>query len=302
MCDTILMGMQEMLLGFQADLSGLSGDIRQLQDQSRSLAIKVDNRREAEEGLRVFLERIVVPPNLAECICRGEVDELFLECVRDLEEKWAYVHLGSGLGENNEQEEDVANPDPGFRDSAGIPPAWTIAGKEMEGHLSKLRLRAVARTRDYFLNVMSQLRRPKTHIRMIQTHALLKYEYLIDFLLVASPTIHAEIRDVYVESMSKTLHTLFRTYHKQLLTLDLRLATRVDLIAVDEAALRDAFSTKVNMRKVSLDCRIAAHSLSVLVNLTNFCFGVPRLKERGCICVGRSCKGFGWCHNDCGIE
>ncbi|KAL7468067.1 hypothetical protein ACHAXS_008291 [Conticribra weissflogii] len=49
--------------------------------------------------------------------------------------------------------------------------------------------------------------------------------------------------------MSKTLHALFRTYHKQLLTLDLRLATRVDLIAVEEAALRDAFSTKVNMRK-----------------------------------------------------
>ncbi|KAK1748016.1 vacuolar protein sorting-associated protein 52 [Skeletonema marinoi] len=237
-CDSILAGLQEMLLGFQADLSGLSGDIRQLQDQSRSLAVQVDNRRDAEEGLRLFLERIVVPPNLAECICRGEVDELFLECVKDLEEKNAYVQL------TEEAIDDPASSDPGFVLSSGIPPSQTAAGKEMIEHLSKLRLKAVERTRSYFLNVMKQLRRPKTHIRMIQTHALLKYEYLVDFLLVSSPTIHIEIRDVYVESMSKTLHTLFRTYHKQLLTLDMRLATRVDLIAVEEGALRDAFSTK----------------------------------------------------------
>ncbi len=242
-CDSILAGLHEMLLGFQADLSGLSGDIRQLQDQSRSLAVQVDNRRDAEEGLRLFLERIVVPPNLAHVICRGEVDELFLECVKDLEEKFAYVQLTK----HNLSDHDCS--DPGLISSAGIPPASTVAGKEMVGHLSKLRLQAVDRTRAYFLKVMKQLRRPKTHVRMIQSHALLKYEYLVDFLLIASPVIHAEIRDVYVESMSRTLHTLFRTYHKQLLLLDMRLATRADMIAVEEAALRDTFSTKVNMRK-----------------------------------------------------
>ena len=242
-CDSILAGLHEMLLGFQADLSGLSGDIRQLQDQSRSLAVQVDNRRDAEEGLRLFLERIVVPPNLAHVICRGEVDEIFLECVKDLEEKFAYVQL------TEQNLNDYDSSDPGLISSAGVPPASTVAGKEMVEHLSKLRLQAVDRTRAYFLKVMKQLRRPKTHIRMIQSHALLKYEYLVDFLLVASPVIHAELRDVYVESMSRTLYNLFRTYHKQLLLLDMRLATRADLIAVEEAALRDTFSTKVNMRK-----------------------------------------------------
>jgi hypothetical protein len=242
-CDSILAGLHEMLLGFQADLSGLSGDIRQLQDQSRSLAVQVDNRRGAEEGLRLFLERIVVPPNLAHVICRGEVDEIFLECVKDLEEKFAYVQLT----EQNLNDYDCS--DPGLISSAGIPPASTVAGKEMVEHLSKLRIQAVDRTRAYFLKVMKQLRRPKTHVRMIQSHALLKYEYLVDFLLVASPVIHAELRDVYVESMSRTLHSLFRTYHKQLLLLDMRLAKRADLIAVEEAALRDTFSSKVNMRK-----------------------------------------------------
>lgn len=242
-CDSILAGLHEMLLGFQADLSGLSGDIRQLQEQSSSLAVQVDNRRNAEECLRLFLERIVIPPNLAHVICRGEVDELFLECVKDLEEKFAYVQMT----EHNLDDPDCS--DPGLLSSSGIPPASTVSGNEMIEHLSKLRLQAVTRTRAYFLKVMKQLRRPKTHVRMIQSHALLKYEYLVDFLLVASPTIHSELREVYLESMSKTLYTLFRTYHKQLILLDMRLATRVDLIAVEESALRDNFSTKVNMRK-----------------------------------------------------
>ena len=164
--------------------------------------------------------------------------------MKDLEEKYAYVQLTE-----ESVRDDPSCSDPELKSSAGIPPAQTVAGKEMKEHLAKLRLRAVDRTRTYFLNTMKDLRRPRTHVRMIQTHALLKYEYLVDFLLVASPDIHVEIRDVYVECMSKTLHNLFRTYHKQLLTLDLRLATRVDLIAVEEAALRDAFSTKVNMKK-----------------------------------------------------
>lgn len=164
--------------------------------------------------------------------------------MKDLEEKYAYVHLTE-----ESVRDDPSCSDPELKSSAGIPPALTVAGKEMKEHLAKLRLRAVDRTRTYFLNTMKDLRRPRTHVRMIQTHALLKYEYLVDFLLVASPDIHAEIRDVYVECMSKTLHNLFRTYHKQLLTLDMRLATRVDLIAVEEAALKDAFSTKVNMKK-----------------------------------------------------
>ncbi len=272
-CDSILAGLHEMLLGFQADLSGLSGDIRQLQDQSRSLAVQVDNRRDAEEGLRLFLERIVVPPNLAHVICRGEVDELFLECVKDLEEKFAYVQLT----EHNLSDHDCS--DPALISSAGIPPASTVAGREMVGHLSKLRLQAVDRTRAYFLKVMKQLRRPKTHVRMIQSHALLKYEYLVDFLLIASPVIHSEIRDVYVESMSRTLHTLFQTYHKQLLLLDMRLATRADMIAVEEAALRDTFSTKVNMRKrgdaFALGDRVKVLDGALTANLGGYTASAP---------------------------
>ena len=240
-CDAVLAGLQELLLGFQADLSGLSGEIKSLQDQSLTLSLQLGNRRDAELGLRAFLERIVVPPNLADVVCTGAVDETFVDCVRDLEEKYAYVHMG--------QPDDPAELERMERISAGIPPASTAAGKEIQEHVKKLRTTAIVRVREYFLAKFAELRRPRTNVRMIQVNQLVKYGDLMDFLLRAAPDVYQEVRNVYIESMGKTLQALFRTYGAQLARLDSRVATRNDLIAVDDATLRDTFSTKVNMAK-----------------------------------------------------
>mmetsp|Transcript_59268 Transcript_59268/g.70721 ORF Transcript_59268/g.70721 Transcript_59268/m.70721 type:complete len:575 (+) Transcript_59268:2-1726(+) len=128
-------------------------------------------------------------------------------------------------------------------------PRDTVAGKEMRESISKLRLRAVSRTRDYFLGKIAEIRMQKTNVRMLQVTSLLKYAELNDFLGEAAPDIHAEIKNVYVESMSKTLLAVFRTYQAQLSRLDANVATRHDLIAVEEAALKDMFSSKVNLNK-----------------------------------------------------
>jgi len=252
-CDVVLAGLQELLLGFQADLGGLSGDIKALQEQSRTLGVQLRNRRDAEMGLRRFLERVVIPPNLADIICSGDIDATFLQCVQDLETKYQYLHLNpnNGTDTNNNIDEQLLQHQQTLlaTTSCGLPPLSLPSGLELQTHISKLRLRAVSRTRSYFLHTISELRRPKTNIRIIQINALLKYAPLADFLLEASPRIYAEVRDVYVESMGKTLHALFRTYAAQLGLLDSRLCGRGDVIAVEESSLRDVFSSKVDMRK-----------------------------------------------------
>jgi hypothetical protein len=232
-CDAVLAALQEMLLGFQADLGGLSGEIRNLQDKSRSLGIQLRNRRHAEAGLRDFLNHIVIAPNLVHAICRGPVNDTFLKSVQDL----------------NRINTDVRDETP--RDWAcGVAPCKTMAGHEMQDHVHKLRLVAVSRSRDYLLAQMAMLRRPQTNVRMIQVHGLLKYANLQDFLEEASTEIASEIYKVYVESMSKTLYALFRTYQAQLLQLDATKtgATRQDVIAIDDAALRDALTSKAKKR------------------------------------------------------
>lgn len=185
-CDAVLGALQEMLLGFQADLGGLSGDIRSLQDKSRTLGVQLRNRRMADDGLKEFLQHIVIPPALAHAICRGPVNTTFLQSIHELNRIYQNVH------DTSPQEW-----------SCSLPPAQTIAGEEMRVHVQKLRLVAVRRIREYFLGQMALLNSPQTNVRMIQVHGLLKYADLQDFLQEASLEIATEIYNVYVESMGK---------------------------------------------------------------------------------------------------
>lgn len=233
-CDSVLASLQEMLLGFQADLSGLSSDIRLLQEQSHTLEVQLRNRKSAERELRCFLEQIVIPPNLSNVICHKEVNEVFMQCVTELNDKYAHVTRQQHVDENGKE---------------ALLPSQTPSGREMKSHIETLRLKAVARIREYFLARIAELRKPKTNVRMIQVNSLLKYSPLNSFLYESSPEIYREILDAYVDTMSRTLALCFRTYQAQLSRLDSHIASRNDLIAVEDATLRDLFSSKVNLTK-----------------------------------------------------
>ena len=127
-----------MLLGFQADLGGLSGDIRKLQDTSKQLGIQLNNRKGAESGLRSFLQHIVLSPQLTHTICKGPVNAEFQNSVKEL------VQIHHDAHDETPQEW-----------SCNLPPAQTVAGKEMQNHVQQLRLVAVSRIRDYFLQQMT---------------------------------------------------------------------------------------------------------------------------------------------------
>lgn len=232
-CDGILLGLQEMLLGFQADLGGLSGDIRKLQETSKKLGIQLHNRKAAAMGLRDFLGRIILSPHLVNTIVKGPVNDQFQEAIGELIQLYADTH--------EETKQDWA---------CGESPADTVAGKEMQAHIGQLRLVAVSRIRNFFYKQMTLLRKPQTNIRILQSHGLLHYAKLYDFLMDASPDIAQELFKVYCNSMSKTMYALFRTYQAQLIQLDAtkHAATRQDVLAVEDAYLRDSITTKAKKR------------------------------------------------------
>lgn len=232
-CRQVLDTLHLMLLGFQEDLSGLSGEIRHLQEKSRDLDVQLRNRRQAEMGLRHFLEHIVIAPSLAQTITTGTVNPIFLQAVEELRQIYKDCFQSSQQPWSCDKE-----------------PCETVAGKEMQEQVTKLRLVAISRTRDYFLQQLALLRRPQTNIRMIQVHGLLKYAALQDFLAESCPEIASEILNVYLETMSKTFLQVFRTYQSHLLQLDATkfTATRQDVIAIEEAVLRDALTTRAKKR------------------------------------------------------
>jgi vacuolar protein sorting-associated protein 52 len=232
-CDGILLGLQEMLLGFQADLGGLSGDIRQLQETSKTLGVQLHNRKAAALGLRDFLGRIILSPQLVNTIVKGPINTDFQQAIQELTQLYHDTH------QTTPQDW-----------SCGAPPSNTVAGQEMQAHIQQLRLVAVARIREYFYQQMSLLRKTQTNVRILQSHGLLHYADLYEFLMDAAPEIAKELFKVYTDSMAKTLYALFRTYQAQLIQLDATkyAATRQDVLAVEDAYLRDSITTKAKRR------------------------------------------------------
>ncbi len=178
-CDSVLARMQDMLLAFQADLGGISEEIRHLQDESLSMNVKLKNRRAVEGVLHEFLDRASLDADLLESVTSGPVNEQFLECVVDMSKKLKYLSM------------DVPNA---AGTAIDIPPSETFAAKTLLPELEKLKARAIAKTREYFVSQFSALRRTKTNVQIVQQNALVRYAQLLHFLQQESPAVADEIR------------------------------------------------------------------------------------------------------------
>lgn len=66
--------------------------------------------------------------------------------------------------------------------------------------------------REFVLQRIYQLKRPKTNIQIIQQSSLLKYKYFVRFLRAHGKEAYAEIRAEYIATLSKILAAHFRTY------------------------------------------------------------------------------------------
>ncbi|KDO26347.1 hypothetical protein SPRG_08421 [Saprolegnia parasitica CBS 223.65] len=231
-CDDILARMQEMLLGFQADLGGISDEIRHLQNESIGMNIKLKNRREAEERLRVFLDQVYIPPTLIEGIDDGEVNDGFISYLMILNSKLTYA---------KQAEADAS--------SLGIVPGTTPAVKQVESDLEKLKLRACAQIREWLLGRINDLKKPKTNVQIVQQTTLLKMKYAVSFLHDQAPSMALEFRETYAETMSRILFGVFKAYHTGLIKFHDEAATRTDVVAVEEASLKSMFSSRVNVNK-----------------------------------------------------
>ncbi|GAB9463606.1 Vacuolar protein sorting-associated protein [Globisporangium polare] len=233
-CDNILAKMQEMLLGFQADLGGISDEIRHLQDESIGMNVRLKNRRETEDQLKRYLDQVALAPSLVATIDGAEVNDAFLHALVALNGKLKYAAL--------------REPDP-TGSSFDLVPSQTAAFREVEAQLQKLKARAVARVREFLLSKMNEVKKPKTNVQMVQQNTLLPMKYLVTFLADNAADVEEEFREVYAEAMSKTLTTVFKSYHTGLMKFYEEVATRTDLIAIEEQSLKGIFSSRVNLTK-----------------------------------------------------
>ncbi|GAB4822229.1 hypothetical protein N2152v2_009275 [Parachlorella kessleri] len=209
-CDDILAAMEGMLGRFQGDLGNISSEIRTLQEQSQSMSVKLKNRKVMQEKLEHFIDNIAIPPSLIHSIMQADIGEEFLQSLQQLSNKLEFV-----------EKDDLARFSAAYRDVAP--------------ELERLRVKAIARCRDFLMERFYDFRKPKTNVQ-IKQNVLLKYKYMIQFLRHNSKDIFAEVRAAYVDKISGKIGDLFRGYWTLMDRLEEHVVTQADLIGAPEAA------------------------------------------------------------------
>ncbi|KAM8766761.1 vacuolar protein sorting-associated protein 52 homolog isoform 3-T5 [Acanthopagrus schlegelii] len=216
-CDSILERMEGMLSGFQSDLSSISSEIQTLQQQSVSMNVRLKNRQAVRSHLSQLVDELVVPGTMISTILDSPVTEQeFLEQLHELNNK---INFAKELS---------------FRE--------TLACSDIQDIVDRLKLKAVSKIREFILQKIYSFRKPMTNYQIPQ-NTLLKYRFFYQFLLANERTVAKEIRDEYVDTMSKIYYSYFKSYSSRLLKVQYEeVADKDDLMGVEDTAKKGFFS------------------------------------------------------------
>ncbi|XP_033847519.1 vacuolar protein sorting-associated protein 52 homolog [Periophthalmus magnuspinnatus] len=216
-CDSILERMEGMLSGFQTDLSSISSEIQSLQQQSVSMNVRLKNRQAVRSHLSQLVDELVVPGAMISTILDSPVTEQeFLEQLHELNNK---INFAKELS---------------FRE--------TLACSDIQDIVDRLKLKAVSKIREFILQKIYAFRKPMTNYQIPQ-NTLLKYRFFYQFLLANERTVAKEIRDEYVDTMSKIYFSYFKSYSSRLLKVQYEeVADKDDLMGVEDTAKKGFFS------------------------------------------------------------
>ncbi len=179
-CDEVLGSMETLLSQFKDDLGKIGGEIKDLQNQSINMSVKLSNRKLANGILGDFVSQITVPPELIHRIVEDDVSEQYMQHLVRLDKRLRFIR--NDVNASN-----------------------SLAGKEIAPELNRLRAKAALKARDFLLTKLYLLRKPKTNVQILQQNVLLKYKYLVHFLKQHAGEILVEVKHVYVETMSSLL-------------------------------------------------------------------------------------------------
>ncbi|XP_065060211.1 vacuolar protein sorting-associated protein 52 homolog isoform X1 [Rhopilema esculentum] len=225
-CDGILETMESMLSSFQTDLQSISTEIQTLQEQSLSMNIKLKNRQAIRGELSQFIDEMYVTKAMITAICDLSVtDQEFVENLHELSHKIKMFKEQSYKG--------------------------SAACNDVKDALDKLKTNAVAKLREFILQRIYQCRKPFSNYQVPQ-NALLKNRYFYEFLLAHHRQVAREIRDEYVDTMSKVYFSYFREYISKLMKLQYEeVADKDDLMGLEDSSKRGFFSNKQSLKNRS---------------------------------------------------
>jgi len=215
-CDGILARMENLLLTFQTDLGSISSEILSLQQESVDMNLRLKNRQGVRGELSQFVDDLVVTEQLISTIMETPVSEqMFLEQLQVLDHKIEFLKEQS------------------FREAR--------AAQDVKDVLEKLKIKSVAKIREYFLLKINQFKKPLANYQIPQ-NAMLRFKFYFQFLQKVNREVASEIRDEYIDTMSKIMFSYFKSYSGRLSKLQFEeSASREDLLGAEESQAKGFF-------------------------------------------------------------
>jgi len=214
-CGKTLDDMESTLVGYAKQLAELSEEIRRLQNGTTTAAARVSSRSAAEAHLSAFIDEVIIPPSAITTIVEGDVgQDNYSSQLALLDKKIAFMEL-----------EDTKA---------------SVAHGEVKPQLDQLLLKAVQKVKAFLHEKVALLRRPNTNVQIIKENVLLKNKTLFEFLMDHSFTAYVEVRDDYVDTMSKLYNVLFQRYIQGLMSLKEDAGARGELL-VESSSFGSSF-------------------------------------------------------------
>ncbi|XP_015793928.1 vacuolar protein sorting-associated protein 52 homolog [Tetranychus urticae] len=209
-CDSILEKLEEMLVTFQADLGNICQEILSLQEQSLSLNIRLKNKQALRSELVQYIDEIVVPePVMLHILDTPASEKDFIDNLMILDQKIDFV------GNESTRE--------------------SLPCQDVKEILEKLKVKAISKIREYILKRIQFCRRAMSNYQMEQ-NALLKNKFFYTFLCTHAREIAREVKQEYVDTMSKVYFSYFKEYISRLSKLKFdELPDKDDLMAADDS-------------------------------------------------------------------
>lgn len=171
--------------------------------------------------LSSFVDQAVLDPSLIDSICNKEINEQYVDHIRVLCSKLEYL--------NNTELTD-AN-----------------AVKNLGPELIKLKHTACKRVREFLIEKLNLLKKPKVDVQLLQKTVLLKYKIFTEFMKDHYLDIYVELCNLYTEAMSKLYLNNFKLYVGEIAKITLDIYMRNDLIIPENMQTYRAY---LNLRNV----------------------------------------------------
>ena len=206
----ILDRVENIVTKFQTKLGNIADDVSKLQTKSKNYSISLTNRRELEKELHVFLDGILLSPDLVRDLIQSDIDIKYID---KLEEFNKILHNVDEVSKNSPDSKAIV---------------------DVLGEIEKLTIQVCHKIKRFLLTKFISLHKEKTNFQIVQKSVYLNFTKLNIFLREHSQEQYVEVTNQYSEYMSKRYYTEMRDYSNNIAKLVQEKITKNDMVIIDE--------------------------------------------------------------------